>query len=57
MSFNAEADVRVFGDDNVIVDNMLSCPASIILEIGSSNTFAPVNTTDPHTNRTHKTVC
>ena len=57
MSFNLEADIRVFFADNVIVDNIVSCPTSIVVDAGASNTFAPVNTTDPHTNRAHKTVC
>jgi hypothetical protein len=54
---NAVADVKVGGADTVIVDNVLDCPTSIVLDVSSINTFAPVNTTDPHTNRAHKAVC
>ena len=54
---NGYADVAVGGADTVIVDNMLDCPTSIVLDGSSSNTFAPVNTTDPHTNRAHRVAC
>ena len=57
MAFNGVADIYVLGDNNVIVDNIISCPTSIVLVGGSINTFAPVNTTDPHTNRAHRLAC
>ncbi len=56
MGFNSGADVYVVGDNNVVVDNVISCPTSIVV-VASLNTFAPVNTTDPHTNRAHRAVC
>ena len=56
MGFNNGADVYIFGDNNVVVDNMISCPTSIVM-FASVNTFAPVNTTDPHTNRAHRAAC
>ncbi len=57
MRFNNVADVLVLGIDNVIADNIIDCPTSIVLEPSSSNTFAPVNTTDPHTNLAHRLAC
>jgi parallel beta-helix repeat protein len=56
IGFNNVADVAVGGDDNVIVDNLIPCPTSIVLG-GANNTYAPVNVSDPHTNLAHAAAC
>ena len=42
-------------NDNVVMDNVFRCPTSIV-NLGSNN-FIPINSTDPHTNRTHLLSC
>lgn len=57
MSGNGVGDVVSTGADGVIVDNVIFCPSSIVLNGAAVGSYAPVNATDPHTNRAHRLVC
>ncbi len=54
---NVPVDVLMnsLSDDNVFIGNTFTCPTA--LTNSGSNNFAPVNTTDPATNRSHRTSC
>lgn len=63
LASNAIADVWIQnGDNNVIIDNGIGCPTSILLQgtIGANN-FYPVSpgagANDPHANRAHNASC
>jgi hypothetical protein len=47
---NQVADVKVGGSATTIIDNVLDCPTSIVIDGSAADTYAPVNTSDPHTN-------
>lgn len=56
-SGNFMRDMNIEGDYNVIIDNALHCPFSIEVQPTAANTYAPVDLSDPRTNRSHRTVC
>lgn len=56
LNVSAGRDASVIGYDHIIIDNVINCPTSL-LTLGSTNTYAPVNVADPHTNRAQKAAC
>ena len=56
LSANNGPDVSVTGYDHIIIDNVISCPTSLVLS-NTANVYAPVNVADPHTNRAQKAAC
>jgi len=55
---NAGRDVNVENANNIFLDNVVTSTCSIQPQPpGATNTYAPMNTADPHTNRSHLSIC
>jgi hypothetical protein len=54
-ALNAQWDIIFLSSSNVVIDNVLTCQNWISDSPGGN--FYPVNSTDPHTNRSHQTNC